>query len=351
MTRHKDHKMEICSVSNHAFLRTVFGGDLGGARPIVVSFKGNPGSVPGKKWTGGPWHGGSGKSPSLPANANNYFSLAVFHTDEAGKFRRLKVHFHSLYAVMLDDVGSKVAAERLTLAPSWQLETSAGNYQVGYLLREPLTDSVITDRLMNAIVSAGLCDPGANGPRTRLARLPVAVNGKYDPPYQCRLIVWSPDLRYSIDELRDGFELDMTSQPARQDRQERPGEDDLIWTPCPEENAVLAVLHKAGLYKAVLRDGKHDITCPWVHEHTDEIDGGTVYFEPDDNRPIGGFKCLHGHCTDRHINDLLHSLNIAPSAARMKPTCPGRGGRTRTKERAGSPVADPARLARHFCTA
>ena len=75
---------------------------------------------------------------------------------------------------MLDDVGTKVAMGRLTLQPSWLVETSAGNHQAGYLLREPLKDGSAADRLMNAIVAAGLCDPGANGPRARLARLPVA---------------------------------------------------------------------------------------------------------------------------------------------------------------------------------
>ena len=47
---------------------------------------------------------------------------------------------------------------------------------------------------------------------------------------------------------------------------------------------------------------------------------GTAYFEPDDNWPIGGFKCLHGHCADRNIHDLLSFLGIEVNAARMKPT-------------------------------
>jgi len=66
--------------------------------------------------------------------------------------------------------------------------------------------------------------------------------------------------------------------------------------------------------------GNLDITCPWVMEHTGGVDGGTAYFEPDDNWPLGGFKCLHGHCTDRHIRDLLSFLGVELDAARMKPT-------------------------------
>jgi len=53
---------------------------------------------------------------------------------------------------MLDDIGTKVDRGRLTLQPSWLLETSPGNYQAGYLLQESLTDSSMADRLMKAIM-------------------------------------------------------------------------------------------------------------------------------------------------------------------------------------------------------
>ncbi len=313
---------ETHDVTNTEFLLAVFGANLGDARPIVVSFEGSPGSVPNKCWSGLPWQSESGIFLSLPANANNYFSLATFRPDAVGRFRRRKAHFHALHAVMLDDIGSKVAAERLTLPPSWLLETSAGNHQAGYLLREPLRDGATVEHLMNVIIAFGLCDPGANGPRTRLARLPAAVNGKHEPPFACRMITWSPVVRYSVDELVDGLQLDMTParRPQTRSVQERPGEGEPVWIPRPEDNAVLAALRGRGLYKAPLGDGKHDITCPWVREHTGEVDGGAAYFEPDDHWPIGGFKCLHGHCADRHIRDLFRFLDIEVTAARMQPT-------------------------------
>ena len=311
-------------VGNSEFLLAVFG-ELVDARPVVVSFEGHPARVPGKDWSGMPWQGTLNLSASLPASVNNYFSLAVFRPDEAGHFRRQKARFQALYAVMLDDIGTKVALERLTLPPSWLLETSHGNHQAGYLLAEPLADGSLADRLMNAIVAAGLCDPGANGPRARLARLPVAVNGKHTPPFQCRMVEWSPELRYSVKDLVDGLQLEMESvgRPARKGMhtaQQRPCDGDPVWIPRPEENSVLVALRDRGLYKAPLGDGKHDITCPWVKEHTDEVNSGTAYFEPDDNWPIGGFKCLHGHCAERHVRDLLRFVDIEVNAARMKPT-------------------------------
>ena len=312
-------------VGNGEFLLAVFGDELTDARPVVVSFEGNPVGAPAKAWSGRPWHGTPDVSTSLPVSANNYFSLAAFRPDDAGQYRRQKARFCALYAVMLDDIGTKIAMDRLTLPPSWLLETSPGNHQVGYLLREPLTDGSAADRLMNAIVAAGLCDPGANGPRARLARLPVAVNGKHTPPFQCRMVEWSPELRYSVDELVDELQLEMASatRPTRQSArsgQARPSDGDPVWIPRPEENGVLVALRNRGLYKAPLGDGKHDITCPWVREHTGKVNGGTAYFEPDDNWPIGGFKCLHGHCAERHVRDLLRFLDIEVNTARMKPT-------------------------------
>ena len=312
-------------VGNGEFLLAVFGGELADARPVVVSFEGNPARTPAKVWFGRPWQGTPEVSASLPTSANNYFSLAVFRPDEAGQFRRRKAHFHSLYAVMLDDIGTKIAMERLTLPPSWLLETSPGNHQAGYLLGEPLADGGVADRLMNAIVAAGLSDPGANGPRARLARLPVAINGKHTPPFQCRIVEWSPGLRYSVEELVDGLQLEMasTGRSRRQSKraaQQRPGDGDPVWIARPEENSVLIALRDRSLYNAPLGEGKHDIICPWVTEHTGAVNGGTAYFEPDDNWPIGGFKCLHGHCAERHVRDLLRFVDIEVNAARMKPT-------------------------------
>lgn len=311
--------------SNETFLREVFCGRLPENRPITVSFSGNPASVPSTSWAGEAWEGGEEQPAFLPDQHNNYFSLASYRPDDKGSYRRQKKGFHALHAVMLDDVGTKVDRGRLTLQPSWLLETSPGNYQAGYLLQEPLTDSGMADRLMKAIINANLCDPGADGPQTRLARLPVGVNGKHDPSFPCRMEIWSPEVRYTIDKLVDGLQLDLRppgrpQQTGSSSTQCPPTDGDPILIPGPDENAVLAALQDRGLYKRHLGDGKHDITCPWVNEHTDQVDGGTAYFEPDDSWPIGGFKCLHGHCAGRHIRELLTFLGVEISSARMKPT-------------------------------
>lgn len=305
---------------NWEFLAGIFGTAASDARPVVVSFAGDPLHVPKKSWNCHAWN----EDDALPADKNNYFTLAAFRPDDAGRYRRQKKHFVALHAVMLDDIGGKIPAERVTVAPSWWIETSPDNFQIGYILADPITDFTIADRLMNAIVSAKLCDPGANGPTARLARLPVGVNGKHQPSFSCRMTEWQPDRRYTIDELVNGLELDMqknTRSRPQGERQSHCHDDDAIKTPRPAVNAVIVALRQRDLYKTPLGDGKHDITCPWVNEHTDAIDGGTAYFEPSDQFPIGGFKCHHGHCVDRrHIRDLLQFLCIEVNAARMKAT-------------------------------
>jgi hypothetical protein len=326
---------ETYSPTNGEFMLAVFGpldaNALNPPRPVMVSFKGSPGTAPKNTWFGKAWNGQAAAADALYPGANNYTSMATYWPDEAGRTRRLKQNFVALYAVMLDDIGTKVPHERLRLQPSWLLETSAHNYQAGYFLDVPLTNPLEADQLVEALIAAGLSDPGANGPCSRLMRLPVAVNAKSTPPFACRMATWSPQLRYSVAELRSGFELAAVSavsavsesrqakRPAPKAQQSADGSDP-VWIPRPEQNTVLAALRSHGQYKADLGNGKHDITCPWVKEHTGEVDGGTAYFEPDDNWPIGGFKCLHGHCAHRHVRELLDFVGVDVAAARMKPT-------------------------------
>lgn len=306
-------------VDNHDFLRAIFG-EQDKHYSLIVSFAGNPHNVSKGKWFARPWKGNF----SFIAKQNNYFSLAAFRPNDSGEYRRIKTQFQALYAIMLDDIGSKVERDRLTLPPSWLLETSPGNYQAGYILEEPLKNAKEVDQIMNAIINAGLCDPGANGETTRLARLPTGVNGKYESPFSCKMEVWNPHDRYSVQQLIDGLQLEMIhTQHSKQEKLSVSSnfkmDADDVHVPRPEKNTVIAVLQQRNLYKEILETGKHDITCPWVEEHTDSVDNGTVYFEPDKNWPIGGFNCLHGHCTERRIRDLLQILNISVSIARMKP--------------------------------
>lgn len=308
-------------VDNCVFLRTLFPEAADVTRPMLVGFRGNPQRVASGRWAAHAW---DGESCRLTPEMNAYFSLGVFAPDASGAYHRRKNRFAGLRAIMLDDVGTKVPYERITLPPTWAIETSPGNFQVGYAFDTVLGDGKRAEQLMNAVIAAGLCDPGANGPMARLARLPVGVNGKHTPPFVCRLAIWAPERRYTFEALVTGLQLELASSGrsnlVRGKAADEGADPDTIWISKPAENPVLAALRERGLYKTPLGSGKHDITCPRVHEHTDGVDRGTAYFEPDDTWPLGGFKCLHGHCTEQGIRDLLEFLGVETRVARMKPT-------------------------------
>lgn len=322
----KADKSDYLSVSNENFLTGIFGTEVSETCPIVCGFIGDPGKVSGANWAGQPWI--AGETNTLGSDKNWYFTTSRYISDSAGKYRRTNKQFVSLHAIVLDDIGTKASGrDRLeALRPSWLIETSSGNFQAGYIFTEPMIDGAAADALCDALVSAGLCDAGAKSPRTRYGRLPVSINGKHEPEFSCKLVEWHPELRYTPTQIIDGLELtlpelkikiavDVSSVGAPFSKIS----EDEVYTPKFAENLVITELKERGLYKSPFGSGKHDITCPWVHEHTDAIDNGTAYFEPRRSNPKGGFKCQHGHCNHRHIGVLLDHLSITTQAAENRP--------------------------------
>ena len=321
-------------VSNADFIKIAFqglayqAGEGNSPCPLGVRFHGDP--------CHGNWTAVRLVNESIPsaADENNYYTLSVFRPDKAGKYSRKKELFSAQYVIGLDDVTPKVIArqdnkaqipfDRITLAPSYVLETSENNSQVGFFLKQPITDPRKADELSKAIIAAGLSDPGAGGPTARLMRLPVGCNGKKHPPFQCRLRVWEPGCCYTPEEIFAGLGLKLTPEhlqttaiPIIQPSQVSGGSS--VFTPSPEFNIVLETLKSKGMVKKRTSSGKYEITCPWRSEHTDMADTGAEYWEPDEHHPVGGFKCLHGHCAGRNIKDLLEFLGVNPEDAYMFP--------------------------------
>lgn len=162
------------------------------------------------------------------------------------------------------------------------------------------------------MIASGLtadgADPGMNGV-TRYGRLPVGMNGKAKyvdrggRRFVQRVAIWSPEIRYSVDEIAEAYGVNMTTVSRKlygtKVRHPQPSPND----------GFIAVLQAAQLYLEPLSsiEKGHRIVCPWVREHTDQEPSGTVYFEPSEhNEWRGGFKCHHGHCLRRNIVDLAH---------------------------------------------
>lgn len=265
----------------------------------------------------------------LSKTNNNYINCSSFYAGTDGIFKARKNHFAACHFLLLDDLGTKVPLDRLAgIQPTWLIETSSGNFQGGIVFDHPLVDGAAATRLLSAIIDAGLCDPGSTGPLSRWARLPEAINGKpkhadsTGKPFSCRLVAWRPDHRYTPEQIVE--RLDLTLPPAGRPRKQANPEvrsdhsaDDVL-TPRADVNPVVAVLKERGLYKTPLGSGRHDITCPWVHEHTDGQDSGTAYFEPDEFHAFGGFCCQHSHRDKYHITELLTFLGIQKALARHR---------------------------------
>ena len=311
-------------ITNAEFIAAVFPALPTGAFAAVCVKSGDP------NVGGWPARRADEVADTLSAAHNNFIGCASFYPGDDGSFKARKDQCAACHFLLLDDLGTKVPLARLDgIELSWLIETSPGNHQGGIILAEPLTDGAAAVRLLNAVIAAGLCDAGATGPLSRWARLPVAINGKAkyadaaSTPFQCRLIEWRPHTRYTPEGIVERLQLVLApaGRPKPSARAPHGNRDDAneVRTPRAAENPVVAALKARGLYKTPLGSGKHDLTCPWVQEHTDALDTGAAYFEPDEFYPTGGYRCQHSHGAKYRIRALLDVLGVRAIEARHKP--------------------------------
>lgn len=201
---------DLAKITNHDLLAWLFGEDERIDRPILASFKGNPKTVEFGAWAARPWH------PDVTADApdhNNYLALNRYKP-QAGTSRadawyaRREINVVSMSGFLADDFHEDW---RNVLEPTWVLETSPGNVQVVWALKEPLegADTTLGRKVGQAIIDKGWSDPAAGSPTTRFMRLPVGVNGKHSPPFHVRLLHFNPSARYTVGELVEGLGLDL----------------------------------------------------------------------------------------------------------------------------------------------
>lgn len=285
--------------SNEQFLAEMFGETNNNI--LICGFKGHPKDAPQTAWNASPWRKGS----TWNVQANNYGVVSTF----TGNSRR-KRDFAALHVVMVDDVitrsdhvGGKVPKSAVTLPPTWALETSPGNCQVGYKLAEPITDLTTATRLI-----AGIChavapdekDPGMLGV-TRYFKLPQGVNGKHG--HVNRMTAWHPSRTYTLEELCTAFKIDYAALV-------KPVEPILFDTDkYPEGGPVVKALDWYAEQGNLKFEDEHkfEITCPWVAEHSEDRDDGTAIGKPKSSPDVPGFwfKCHHGGCSERRLSDFM----------------------------------------------
>lgn len=289
-------------ITNDEILSVIFEGMPSEERAVLCSVAGDPSTV--ERWPGQPWR--MGQPCPLREDRNNYTTVSSFVKGDGGGWRRRKDQFAGLYAIMVDDIGTKIEARSLPreLRPTLLVETSPGNYQAVIKLSEPIRDiDLATDLIarMIEVLAPGGVDPGMAGV-TRVMRLPGGINGK--PKYvrdgaiwRCQVARWKPDVTMSLEELVEVFALVRHTrvfyEPVDAVARERKRSFEIV----------AQALDALGRVK---RKGKWiDIRCPWIGDHTDRSDTGSAVALPmGANGFMGGYRCHHGHCQDRGWADL-----------------------------------------------
>lgn len=205
--------------------------------------------------------------------------------------------------MMLDDIGTK--SKTPPLEPTWVMETSAGNYQYGYVFSEQPTKERYVAAI-TAIAKAGYSDPGATN-AVRNFRLPGSVNLKPTANgFVSRLTAFSPDVEYTLDEILQALSVDPATvsevATSYQPVHLKGHESDPILQWLDANNLVLSQPNSEGWL---------DVVCPNNAAHTD----GTIAarYHPADH----GFFCFHGHCEELTTETFLNWVraNGGPDAA------------------------------------
>lgn len=158
---------------------------------------------------------------ALPPNAALYVNTGSFiKARMTDKDRALKENIEHCLFIMLDDVGTKVDPTRLTVTPTWKIETSPGNYQWGYAYSERPT-KIEQSAALVALGKAGLNDPEATNP-VRWARIPGSVH-KIKGSVS-RLAEFNPEARVTLPELLQALGVSLDRPAAIPDWLEPPSE-------------------------------------------------------------------------------------------------------------------------------
>lgn len=264
---------------------------------------------------------------------NNFICISSIKKSrhpETGKprFWRAKAHFGRGLAFMLDDLGSgkgskgqlTVEAVSSVLPPTAVIETSPDNYQVWYVLKEGVADISLFERSLKAFVDKVLVDGGDLTVKDaiRIGRAPFGVNNKtlddgslkYGVeedgeivPWRVKVSVFSPENRYSLDELTDAFGVTVPPQPAPRAKAH---ESDLSL------NEYMFQYAHWVLSKSKFGEGgnplnqnpfnRYRIRCPWGDEHSNGDPYGAFFRGPNPNEAYDHdyvFGCAHDSCKQK----------------------------------------------------
>ena len=203
-------------VSNSEFLSAVYGPLDSGRHGWIASFRGDPNAVAADAWAGQLYVGTANQQLLIDKRLddNNYYSVARLALGD-GRPRRSKSAFDSLAVLVADDADPT----ELNGTPSFVIETSPGNHQIGVLLDEtdPATRNAgLIDAVMQAMADARLIRADSSGNNAvRYCRLPTGTNGKGGRSAAVRLQSWNPGNKLTLEDALGVFGLDLDAVRSR----------------------------------------------------------------------------------------------------------------------------------------
>ncbi len=207
------------AVTNSQFLAELARGAANGTHLWVHTFDGNPDGN--TRWGGFDYSAATMASVVDRWRDNTYYSVAALKPDGDGVVGRRKANFARLLALVVDDM----EVGDLMGSPSYVLETSPGKRQVGFFIDgqdADAADLILVTRLVTRMADRGMLKGDKSGNNAvRWVRLPVGTNQKPRDtgPFAHRVITWSPNTRYSLEDAAAclGIDLGELRAEARQE--------------------------------------------------------------------------------------------------------------------------------------
>lgn len=232
---------------------------------------------------------------AFPAEAwrEQYLDGPWYFNACASSHHKLRRHENAVavLAIILDDVGSKVPRDKVLAAPTWEIETSPNNFQLGYLLKEGCAEVHAADELYAGLVEAGLQDPGVRD-CNRLFRIPASVNDKPERGgFRSVLHDFDEARVYTLKSLAKALKV----TPVKLDKPwtdtgERPAAD--------QADPLLDWMVARGMVLSRATKGWLEIDCPFAHEHSDRRDSAKYLPVYDSACGRPQIRCHHTHGED-----------------------------------------------------
>nr|WP_321253283.1 DUF5906 domain-containing protein [uncultured Ruegeria sp.] len=241
--------------------------------------------------------------PNMKIKKGTHYNAGIYSTDgvdpQTGNLTRTVENLVAIPAIVLDDVGekTKLTHTELPVPPSFVIETKPDSFQVGYLLKDPIEDLETLDSFLYSMGVAEMTDPGTTK-LNQVFRLPGSL-----PPgkiYPARLIIWQPGNVYTLDEIRDRYNVAEYYRGLQASGADPLPEGTVV--DCPMTDWVMG----QDFYQGPGRRGYLNIECPWQHKHTDkDRTDGAGFHPPTAQEPWIGFRCFHGHCEARSGREFI----------------------------------------------